>query len=676
MNNVDADRDRLRRVLRVVLTATMVVSVTGILMGILVDWVVAPWVGAAGIVIALASYFVARGGFEIAAAVITLTFITLATGVLAWSGDGIHDVIIVAFSAIIIIANLIGHRVATAFTVLAVIAPIGVALSQQLTGAAHVFGGDEVPELFVLIVTLALIAISTRMLTGDLSRSLSRARESEGRYRGIFAGIQDTYYEIDDKGTILEISPSGEQLLKERRENLIGRSFEAYYVDPVDHTGMIAALRSRGRVENHESVLADTEGNEHLVLISASRLEGDDERFVGSIRDITTRRELEERLSQAQKMESIGTLAGGIAHDFNNLLTVINGHSELALMKLQAARQDVEPDMEAVRAAGIRAAELTAQLLTFSRRQVVQPEILDLNVIVGNLQRVIKPLLGEDITIDFDLAGDLPPILADSGQIEQVFINLLANARDAINQAPADKHSRRIGVTTSLFEGVPACVTGEIVPAARGYISLSVSDTGAGMDPEVRRRIFEPFFTTKEQGTGLGMATVYGIARQNNACIEIESREGEGSTITVYWPVSEGVILAPALHDGEIPRGFGSILVVEDEEAVRQVASEALSANGYTVTEADNGQQALQLLDKQQFNLIITDIVMPVMGGQDLADEVRKKNPSAKILFVSGYSEDRIGNSRDSAPDAPLLRKPYTIGSLLMTVRSMLVGPR
>ena len=371
-------------------------------------------------------------------------------------------------------------------------------------------------------------------------------------------------------------------------------------------------------------------------------------------------RESEAQLRQSQKLEAIGTLAGGIAHDFNNLLTVISGYSQLALMR-SGKESAGSADLQQVIDAADRAANLTHQLLAFGRKQVLQPSVLDLAQVVNGVAPMLKRLIGEHIELRIEASDDLGRILADRGQLEQVIINLVVNARDAMPGG---------GVVTIRTSNAG----GDDAPRA---VSLAVTDTGSGIPDEIRERIFEPFFTTKDvgKGTGLGLAMVYGIVKQSGGTLDVASRVGEGTTFTIVMPVVEdmGSGGGPIQTSDEMPRGTEIILLVEDEDEVRTLARRALEAAGYTVIAASGAEQALELLVGARVDLLLTDLVMPHMSGSQLVKEarIRAGEPSPVVVYMSGYADDAL-STLELDPNVTLLRKPFTPMVLTRIVRDAL----
>jgi two-component system cell cycle sensor histidine kinase/response regulator CckA len=389
--------------------------------------------------------------------------------------------------------------------------------------------------------------------------------------------------------------------------------------------------------------------------------------FLSTIaRDLTAHKRLESQYRQAQKMEAVGRLAGGVAHDFNNLLTAILGYSEL-MMRGLAPQDPFHEGLTEIHKAGQRAAALTQQLLAFSRKLVLEPRVLDLNAVVADIDRMLRRLIGEDIEFSTVLAPALRPVRTDPGQMDQVILNLAVNARDAMPQG---------GKLTIETENIDLEEDYHDLKAGT-YTMLACSDTGCGMDDNVKSHLFEPFFTTKEQGkgTGLGLATVFGIVKQSGGHVAVYSEPGQGATFKIYLPSvaesAEPVKREPAMA----PAGTGSetILIVEDEAPLRSLLRAVLQMNGYKVLEAHNGQEALGLiqLHSQPIHLIISDVIMPKMGGRELSDHLAQTHPHIKILAVSGYTDDAIFRHGMLQPGAAFLQKPFTPSALLRKIREM-----
>jgi two-component system cell cycle sensor histidine kinase/response regulator CckA len=382
------------------------------------------------------------------------------------------------------------------------------------------------------------------------------------------------------------------------------------------------------------------------------------------------------RLQSVQKMEAIGRLAGGIAHDFNNLVQAIGGYTEMLLGRLEAD-DPLRRNAEEIKKAGDRAAALTRQLLAFSRQQVLQPTVLDLNTVVHHVEHLLGRLIGEDIGLRTRLAEELWNVRADAAQLEQVLMNLAVNARDAMPQGGELTIETANVELTRTDEGEPFAVV------AGPYVLLAVSDTGFGMNAETKARAFEPFFTTKGpgQGTGLGLSTVYGIVKQSGGYIWVDSELGGGTRVRIYLPRVEQMSLPLPLdlappEPARVMHGSETLLLVEDEEGVRELMHEWLAAHGYEMLVASDGPEALALVERlaRPVDLLIADVVMPLMGGPALAKRLLARQPSLKVIFVSGYADEAIGDRRMLEEGASFLQKPFTLDGLLRKVRAVLDG--
>jgi len=384
-------------------------------------------------------------------------------------------------------------------------------------------------------------------------------------------------------------------------------------------------------------------------------------------------REVESQLLHAQKMEAVGRLAGGVAHDFNNLLTVINGYSELLI----SSTPPLDPrrnDLEEIRAAGQRAAGLTRQLLAFSRRQVFTPVTLDLNTLIANLQKMLVRLIEEDVRLELEPAADLHPVNGDPGQIEQVIVNLVVNARDAMPSGG------RVTVSTANIHLDEEFARSHVGARTGPHVRVSIADTGVGMPPEVMAHLFEPFFTTKEKGkgTGLGLSTVHGIVRQSGGVVAVRSEPGKGTHFDLFFPRAEerrssSPAPAPVVRPGPKTE---MILVVEDMDTVRRLARAVLEADGYQVLDASDEDEALRICEKKgaEIRLLLVDIVMKTIGGLELAQEIRRRHPQIRVVLMSGYSDRNLPASADGrGPD--FLSKPFTIEALRSKVREVLDRP-
>ena len=460
----------------------------------------------------------------------------------------------------------------------------------------------------------------------------------EGQYgvpSGAFGGTFDAFIERvhpDDREAVLEVIGKG---LKE------GTDF-ATLNRVIWPDGSVRWLSGAGRIHFGEH--------------------GEPVRGVGISLDITERRTLEAQYQQAQKMEALGRLAGGVAHDFNNLLTVILGHCELLLMGLDPNDRR-RTGIQKIHKAGVSAAGLTRQLLAFSRKQVIAPTLLDLNTVVTDIRAMLGRLIGEDVTVVLGLQPNLAPVKADRGQVEQVVMNLSVNARDAM---PA---GGTLTIETANVELDEHYAKTHVSVTPGRYVVLTVTDTGTGMTPQVQARLFEPFFTTKEvgQGTGLGLATVHGIVTQSGGSVSVYSEVGRGTSFKVYFPradpadvVSEGSALVPPLRNAA-----QTVLVVEDEEGLREVATQLLQAQGHTVLVAANAEQAIrQFEENASIGVLLTDVVMPGASGPELTRRLVERRPALKVIYMSGYTEDALGQHGVLNPGVVFLHKPFTSETL------------
>ena len=541
-----------------------------------------------------------------------------------------------------------------------------------LNGRAPFDFDPEARELLESFVAQAARAIRNAQLyeeargTRDFLRSIAEHSP---------AGIVTT----DVQGRITYWSPRSEELLGYRSDEVLGRP-----VAELQRGGREAAralmrrLRVEDRIREHEAEILARDGRWVECRFSLALLRDSAGSTIGTLailEDTSERKRLEAQLRQAQKMEAVGRLAGGIAHDFNNLLAVIMGHSDLIRSVLKKG-DALAHDVEQIRRASERAATLTRQLLAFSRRQFLQPQVIDVNTLVGNLATMLHRLIGEDIQLELRLDADAGRVSADPGQLEQVVMNLTVNARDAMPQG---------GRLT--LETAPASLDQSFVAAHPGssagaHVRLSIHDTGCGMGPDVLSHLFEPFFTTKEpgRGTGLGLSTVYGIVKQHRGYIDVTSEPGRGSSFEVYLPRIEARPTPARAGPRERlrPGGRETVLFVEDEVALRDLMHRVLAKGGYTVLAAGDGVEALAMVEAHPgpIDLVVTDVIMPRMSGPDLAVRLRARDPGIRLLYVSGYTADQLRSQTDLGADATLLPKPFTSDGLLRKVRELLDRPR
>ncbi len=451
-------------------------------------------------------------------------------------------------------------------------------------------------------------------------------------------------------------------------------------VHPEDCAAVLRAsteARRLGKPYGVEHRILLPDGEERLLRQQAEVITDHDGRairMVGTQQDITDLRSLEEQLRQSQKMEAVGRLAGGIAHDFNNLLTAINGYCDLILEDL-SAQDPLRPDLLEIRRAGERAATLTRQLLAFSRKQVLEPRVINLNTIVQNMDNMLRRLLGEDIELHTHFQPNVGLVKADPGQLEQVILNLAVNARDAMPKGG----KLTIETSNAVLDEDYARTHQTVVPGC--HTLLAVSDTGCGMDSETQAHLFEPFFTTKDpgKGTGLGLSMVYGIVKQSGGSIWVYSEPEQGSTFKIYLPSLQEALEPDASPEPpeKLANGSETVLVVEDENAVRSFTRMVLQRSGYQVIEASNGEEALSLAREQpgEIQLLVTDMVMPGMGGRQVAEALEQQRPGVRVLYLSGYTENAIVQRGSLGSELPFLQKPFTMEALLRKVRQVLDQP-
>ncbi|MBN1293834.1 MAG: cache domain-containing protein [Candidatus Latescibacteria bacterium] len=530
-------------------------------------------------------------------------------------------------------------------------------------------------------ISLLLIYIIMQNIKSDRQRREvdGALRKSELRFREMVELLPEIIYEMDSSGmltfvnnqafemtgyskTDLQNGLKGSDLLiesdRERAKKNIKRILSAISIGMTEYT----ALRKDGSTF---PVLTRS-----MPIFNEGRVVG----LRGIMIDISERLQLESQFHQAQKMESIGRLAGGIAHDFNNLLTVIMGNAELAIMLNSSDSSGVvEKELMEIKKTAARATNLTRKLLAFSRHQIIEPHIINLNNMLMEMDKMLRRLIGEDIELITLLAEELWPVKADPGQIEQIITNLVVNARDAMpNGGKLTIETENISINDDMMSYYADTIPGD-------YVLITVCDTGIGMDEATKAHIFEPFFTTKEKGrgTGLGLATCYGIVKQNNGNIYVTSRLNKGAKFTIYLPRTYGSGSDTTIIDkiSDLPRGSETILLVEDDQSMRNMVSRILVNQGYRIIEASHGEEALRVIEKHssdKINLMLTDVIMPQMGGKELAERVDELEKDIKVLFMSGYTNETIDTQGVLEPGIKFLQKPFTPEILIKKIREVL----
>ncbi|HST17542.1 MAG TPA: PAS domain S-box protein [Gaiellaceae bacterium] len=550
---------------------------------------------------------------------------------------------------------------ATGLTMELVLAALGIAI-----GAAVLFNP------WILPVLIAPLALAHRSLS-----TVALLRESEERFRTMFAAAPTAIMLFDRSGKILSVNRSAESLFGYSEQEMIGRLPTTFrHPDDADHGDEAFGQLIRGERDSYrrEASFVTKSGATvvvHLATALVRDADGKPAYVIGMAEDVTEQRQLEEQLRQSQKLEAIGRLAGGVAHDFNNMLTAIGGYTALALDQAETG-STLRGDLDEIRKATDRAALLTRQLLAFSRKQVLMPELLNLNDVVLELEAMLRPLLGEDVTLTMQLDPGLGPIEADPGQLHQVVMNLVVNASDAM------PNGGEITIATA------NCDVGEnddsIEPGH--YVTLAVRDTGEGIDEQTLRQIFEPFFTTKDagKGTGLGLATVYGIVKQTGGYVAVESELGIGSAFTLYLRRAAGHVQqrvepepARVVAEPVVVAATAStrVLVVEDEDVIRGLVDQVLRGEGYDVLLAADGDEAIALAGSNRVDVLLTDLTMPGIGGHELADRLRAGAPALKVLFMSGFAEGNDFSTSALPPATAFLEKPFTFTMLSERMREL-----
>jgi PAS domain S-box-containing protein len=513
----------------------------------------------------------------------------------------------------------------------------------------------------------------------ESARLYREVQETERRYRSIFENAVEGMYQTTPDGKVIAANPAMARILgyespAELMASITDLGAQAY-VDPRARAQFLGEIDKRGVVQGFETQMYRKDRSRIWVNVGGQAIRdenGDVVQYEGGIEDISERKRLEEQLVQSQKMEAIGTLAGGIAHDFNNLLTAIIGYSQLITSRLEEGDPMLK-EIQEINRAGSRAAELTSQLLAFSRKQVLQPQVISLNRVVENISKMIGRVIGEDIELIASLDPELGHIKADPGQIEQVIMNLAVNARDAMPQG-----GKLIIETGDIFlDEAYARLHFKVRPGP--YVMMAVSDTGCGMDAETQSQIFDPFFTTKElgKGTGLGLSTVYGIVKQSGGDIWVYSEPGRGTTFKLYLPCVGREADKPNQEFTRIKAsGTETVLLVEDEAQVRNLAAVVLREHGYEVLEATSGNDALRISQQYKggIHLLLSDVVMPQMSGKELADRIKRTRNDIRVLYTSGYTDDAVLHHGILGAELEFIQKPFTPNALANKVREVLNG--
>ena len=536
----------------------------------------------------------------------------------------------------------------------------------------------------------------------QLQQKIRELEKSERRYRLLAENISDVIWMLDLDFSILYISPSIEIMSGFRSEDLAGKPFTdllepehaaRFKTQVKKETGrQMCSVAEPLNLASMELEQINRDGETCWIEVRVSCMAGEDgssPRLLGISRDITERKhaqrekeEMQQQLLQAQKMESIGTLAGGIAHDFNNLLTVINGYATLILKRLEP-EHPLEKKITAIAHAGKRAADLTRQLLAFSRKQIFSPSPMDINTTIKAMYQMLRRLIGEDIHVETILDKNISPISADQTQVEQIFTNLIINARDALSTRPGEARvKKRLTIETGQTRFNRETADRLTLGKAGVYVFFSVSDNGPGMDRETQKRIFEPFFTTKSKykGTGLGLAMIYGIVKQNHGAIRVYSEPGQGAMFKIYWPVAtKQSRTAKARPEARQDlAGCESVLLVEDDPEVLNFGANALRSLGYTVFKALNGREAFDWLEarvqagKDLPQVVVTDLIMPEMSGKEFAQAAEKLSSALKIIYVSGHTDNHIVHNGILEEGINFIQKPYSQQLLATQIRKTL----
>ena len=503
-------------------------------------------------------------------------------------------------------------------------------------------------------------------------RTQGALRESEDRYRTLFEYHSDAVFVVTNEGNFVEVNQQACKLLGYEREELLKKRVTDFLLPDQTSVGMtlFAQLAEQGNAQGELRLIRE-DGREVFTDINCTLLP--DGGYLASLRDTTMRKQLEKRLLQSQKLEDVGRLAGGVAHDFNNMLSVVMGYATLAI-KLLPTGHKVRSDLQVIHRVAQKSADLTQQLLAFSRRQIMEPRVIDFNDLILDMDKMLRQVLSEDIEFVMIPARDLGLVKVDPTQLEQVIMNFVVNARDAMpNGGKLTIETENFSFKQHQPTACPDISVGE-------YIQIIVKDTGIGMTEETQSHIFDPFFTTKgSSGSGLGLSTCYGVIKQSEGHISVSSIPGEGTTFKVYLPRVEDQadLFYTDTRTVSMPQGTETILLVEDDQSLRQMSARVLEEQGYVVIEASHGQEALEvaeahITDDGKIDLVLTDVIMPQMGAIGLAERIQTIVPDVKILFTSGYSEKATAQYDKLETGSNFLKKPFTAETLTNHVRQIL----
>ena len=637
------------------------------------------WLGPLAILLLGAAYAINRSGSYRPAVILTLMVVSatiFAAAIPHFPNDPVSNIDTLIFlPAVILLSSMFlswrGTLLITAVNLFGFVLVLG------LLPAVSRFEMVRYIFHFLLFASLIILAMQQRDRLEAERQSVIAA--SEARYRSLFDSVPVGLYRSQPDGRFLDVNLVLVTILGyPNRDTLLGTPADKLYVFPEERRSWIEEAKRAGGVHNMKLQLYRYDGSVIWTQFSGQVVgeEGPDLYLEGAIQDITDLKQAEEeqdklrtQLLRSQKMEAIGRLTAGIVHDFNNLLTAIGGFADLVRSGLNSDHPQ-QADVDRILSSSRRASDLVRRLLIFSRQEAIEPQVLSLNAVVGETEKILRRLIGEDINLATILAPDLWPVKVDPGQIEQVIVNLVVNARDAMPEGG------RLTIETAniVLDTMYAANHLEVEPG--DYVLLAITDTGTGMSEAAKAHLFEPFFTTKPpgRGTGLGLATVFGSIKQHNGQVWVYSEEGRGTTVKIYLPRSREVGTAPTTNEIklDVPVGTETILLVEDDAGVRELTRRVLSNLGYTVVVADNYQEAMEVVVRQPVHLLLTDVVMPQMNGRELAQQLVQSWPELKVLFMSGYTSNVVVEYGVLDRNAAFLAKPFTPLALARKVRLVL----